>query len=93
MAWTDSQEEGNYVSVHDENIKLNKFTNWKKGEPNGERIENCASLRKDFEWNDLDCMNTKDLQSICIVEEEPSFSLRGLRLNMLLISLFTIFVI
>ena len=49
MAWSDDDQEGNWVSALNSSVSLGEehFQSWGPREPNGETKENCASLGRD----------------------------------------------
>ena len=51
IAWWDNDSEGEWVSAINSSkfLEKNSFQRWAPGEPNGERIENCAVLRSSGE--------------------------------------------
>ena len=54
-----------------------EWSNWKWAEPNGGRVENCATLTKDF-MNDNSCEGgTFDMCTICDLPQAPELHLRG----------------
>ena len=48
IAWWDENDEGNWVSAINSSKHLsgNTFQSWARGEPNGDNLENCASLQR-----------------------------------------------
>ena len=82
--WWDEITEGKWISVpYSEPLKRESFAPWHPGEPNGDTIENCASLHltkyKDGtvpEWNDIDC--NRKFCVACLIETLPVLILRGM---------------
>ena len=48
IAWWDENQEGEWISAINSSklLDTNNFQSWEPGEPNGETIENCASLKR-----------------------------------------------
>ena len=47
MGWSDDDQEGNWVSALNSSVSLGKeqFQPWRSGQPNGERKQNCLTLK------------------------------------------------
>ncbi len=43
------------------------YTNWNSGEPNDEGNEDCAGIKTDGTWNDIECDSTKAV--VCEVDQ------------------------
>ena len=79
--WTDEIEENEWAANQDSNpiyLKNQSFNPWLKGQPNGESMQNCASLYLDSKtWNDYYCSNSKENCAICNKPLSIRFTLRG----------------
>lgn len=55
IAWSDEDQEGNWVSALNSSVSLGKenFQSWAASEPNGEKRENCALLNKKGRHNSM----------------------------------------
>ena len=75
--WWDQPLEGNFSNVNDDKdiIGPNDYAAWGLGEPNGDRIENCATLNSLGFWNDAGC-NLK-FCTFCEFGEAPIYVMRG----------------
>ena len=56
LGYSDIRREGHWVWTNPA-AKCNRFTKWRRGEPNGKRNENCGAMYKSWngEWNDVGC--------------------------------------
>ena len=63
LGLSDQGEEGTWL--WSDGTNSTNFQHWHSGEPNGETRENCAHMRIDGDWNDLDC--TKRNSFMCKV--------------------------
>ena len=71
--FTDLETEGIFKSDTNETLSP---TNFSIGEPNGGRIENCATVvLNEFEFKDSRCHS--DRYGFCVLTRRPSFTLRG----------------
>ena len=52
IAWWDENDEGNWTSAINSSKHLSgsSFQSWRRGEPNGETLENCVSLHQDGKY-------------------------------------------
>ena len=57
IGFSDQAEEGTWRWMDGTNSTV--YLHWHDGEPNGDTSENCAHMRSDGEWNDLDCTQRK----------------------------------
>ena len=84
--WWDETSEGKWISVpYSDPLNSKSFAPWHPGEPNGDTIENCASLHRfHFEeenttvsqWYDVNC--NKKYCVTCLIQTLPIFILRGI---------------
>ena len=58
-----------------EPLMKQSFTSWHRGEPNGERLENCATLGHSGKWYDHSCASKHCVT--CQLPKTPVFVMRG----------------
>ena len=82
-AWNDIEKEGIYSSIYNssEVLPVTQNSNWAGGEPNGRETENCLELKKDYSWNDITCEYSETNAAVCIVDQAPYFTIRGIAFN------------
>ena len=76
--------EGNWTSVpYSDPLKNESYAPWASGEPNGDTIENCATLHLTHIgnstlplWNDIDCK--RKYCTVCSIPTVPIFIIRGI---------------
>ena len=78
--------EGKWISVpYSDPLNSKSFAPWHPGEPNGDTIENCASLHRFIfeeenttvsQWYDVNC--NKKYCVTCLIQTLPIFILRGI---------------
>ncbi len=75
--WWDRPREGTFENVNNEDQRLtnDKYSLWGLGEPNGNRQENCATVRTLGFWNDMAC-GLKTC-AFCELGESPIYIMRG----------------
>ena len=52
IAWWDENDEGNWTSAinSSKHLSSSSFQSWRRGEPNGDTLENCVSLHQDGKY-------------------------------------------
>jgi len=81
--WADLQDaitEGEWTNIHDwhQLYVLRDNIDWKKSEPDGNAVQNCALLdiREDsVGFEDVDC--NEEWCAVCFVDERPNWTLKG----------------
>ena len=83
--YNDNNDEGSFANELNGQIlrKENGFWPWIPAEPNGETLENCASVlaatwQNPAGWTDYICY--EELRGFCKIQPRPRLSLRGLLL-------------
>ncbi|XP_063228599.1 hemolymph lipopolysaccharide-binding protein-like [Bacillus rossius redtenbacheri] len=59
----DQLQEGSYVTVLGGSLSRTGYTTWKRGEPNNDGNEDCGSINRSADLNDVSC--TKRLYFVC----------------------------
>lgn len=79
--WDDITNEGVFADVNTGQSMSKSLLLWSPGEPNGERLENCATLwvQRNGQWNDAPC-DYKYFGS-CFIEARPRMNLRGKKIS------------
>jgi hypothetical protein len=59
IAWWDENDEGNWTSAinSSKHLSSSSFQSWRRGEPNGDTLENCVSLHQDGKYVALNYKN------------------------------------
>ena len=74
--WDDVTKEGDWWNINTGDSMSNSLLLWSPGEPNGERLENCATLWvARGVWNDAPC--DYPFYGSCFIEARPRMNLRG----------------
>jgi hypothetical protein len=76
--WDDEKEEGSFANINTGEIlrESNGFWPFYPGEPNGERMENCAVIWPSRDaWNDFLCAGSNF--GFCQMQVRPRLRLRG----------------
>ncbi len=78
--WNDERAEGNYTEPVGGKVLPAESSLWFPGEPNGDRMENCAVVWAErAAWNDIMC--ERPTPGFCFIHTRPSFKLRGAELR------------
>ena len=74
--WSDQDSEGTFVNLNTgEPLTDSSYARWGLGEPNGNSMENCATIRPVGYWNDNACF--EKTCSFCEFGEPPIYIMRG----------------
>ena len=75
--WTDEEEEGKYQDANDgELLSQSLYKPWLLGQPNGDALENCASVSQSRKsWSDTKCSQRQC--AFCEFEYSPYIHIRG----------------
>ena len=74
--WDDITVEGVFADSNTGNSMSKDLQLWSPGEPNGERLENCATLWVQRKvWNDAPC--DYPFYGSCFIDARPRMNMRG----------------
>ncbi len=82
--WWDRQKEGVFCNVNDDTLLTNsEYSQWARGDPNGDTLENCVSVDNHGLWRDTSC--SSKACTFCSIEKTPTYMLRGIIFYILLL--------
>ena len=78
IGFSDEETEGHFVDIIEGKISFN-YSLFAKGEPNGNRKENCVAKGAKYGWIDARCSRNNPF--FCRMQQNPEFKIRGEKLQ------------